>query len=280
MASADTVDAAFTGLTLAAAFSLASFYDRRNDDGARDAAYVCVECGHDLGAPLTRANKIGQITLTRCGRCRAVADKYVEHEHVAVALSLVLHRAPAYRHLLFNSRRWGGAAAPWRLAHCAAVAASWLAASLETDRALGPLLGACAAQHAALVATVVGLVPRADDERGATAEARAAAAAARARRVSVAVAVPCLGQLLIAVLAMFEEDPRAPALLIRLLTCTSQFQAVSAASRCARRPRAVALALCAGLACSFAVSCALAPGRRFVWPGWAQACLGFGLGAG
>ena len=112
MASADTVDAAFTGLTLAAAFSLASFYDRRGGGGARDAAYVCVECGHDLGAPLMRANKIGQVTLTRCGRCRAVADKYVEHEHVAVALSLVLHRTQAYRHLLFNSPRWGGAAAP------------------------------------------------------------------------------------------------------------------------------------------------------------------------
>ena len=74
MASADTVDAAFTGLTLAAAFSLASFYDRRNDDGARDAAYVCVECGHDLGAPLTRANKIGQVTLTRCNIYQSVAD--------------------------------------------------------------------------------------------------------------------------------------------------------------------------------------------------------------
>ena len=129
MASADTVDAAFTGLTLAAAFSLASFYDRRGGGGARDAAYVCVECGHDLGAPLTRANKIGQVTLTRCGRCRAVADKYVEHEHVAVALSLVLHRTQAYRHLLFNSPRWGGAAAPWRAAHCAAVTAAWLASA-------------------------------------------------------------------------------------------------------------------------------------------------------
>ena len=89
-----------------------------------------------------------------------------------------------------------------------------------------------------------------------------------------------VGQLGIAVLAMFEEDPRAPALLIRLLTCTSQYQAVSAAARCAR-PRAVALALCAGLACSFAVSRALAPGPRGVWSGWGQAwLLDLGLGAG
>ena len=106
MDAAGTVDAAVTGLTLAAAFSLASVYDRRAGDDAREPAFVCVECGHDLGAPLTRANKIGQVTLTRCGHCHAVADKYVEHEHVAVALSLVLHRAPAYRHLLFNSRQW------------------------------------------------------------------------------------------------------------------------------------------------------------------------------
>lgn len=40
--------------------------------------------------------------LTRCSHCGRVADKYIEFELLLVLIDIVLHRKPAYRHLLFN----------------------------------------------------------------------------------------------------------------------------------------------------------------------------------
>jgi hypothetical protein len=40
--------------------------------------------------------------LTRCSQCGQVADKYIEFELVLVLLDILLHRKPAYRHLMYN----------------------------------------------------------------------------------------------------------------------------------------------------------------------------------
>ncbi len=40
--------------------------------------------------------------LTRCSCCGQVADKYIEFELVLVIIDVLLHRKPAYRHLMYN----------------------------------------------------------------------------------------------------------------------------------------------------------------------------------
>ena len=42
------------------------------------------------------------IRLTRCSECTKVADKYVEHELILVFIDIILHRRPAFRHLIYN----------------------------------------------------------------------------------------------------------------------------------------------------------------------------------
>eukprot|EP01035_Chromulina_nebulosa_P028803 gene28803-38083_t len=85
--------------------------------------FLCVECGEtfveslfveydfqdrskERGKTLTGSN----IRLVRCsgnkcsgGKAQAqVADKYVEYEMILVLIDVILHRIPAFRHLLFN----------------------------------------------------------------------------------------------------------------------------------------------------------------------------------
>ncbi|CAN0418567.1 unnamed protein product, partial [Phaeothamnion confervicola] len=62
---------------------------------------ICVECGHAV-PQLYKQYSEGNIRLARCDACGSVADKYIEYEFVLIAIDLVLHRAEAYRHLLFN----------------------------------------------------------------------------------------------------------------------------------------------------------------------------------
>ena len=62
---------------------------------------TCVECG----APVPCAYVVygeGNVRLTVCATCGAVADRYVELEGVLVFIDVVLHRVPAYRHLLLK----------------------------------------------------------------------------------------------------------------------------------------------------------------------------------
>ena len=42
------------------------------------------------------------LRLTRCPECGQVTDKYIEYELLLVLIDIVLHRMPAFRHLLFN----------------------------------------------------------------------------------------------------------------------------------------------------------------------------------
>lgn len=44
--------------------------------------------------------------LTRCKRCGQVADKYVEYELMLVLIDIILHRRPAFRHLMYNRYSW------------------------------------------------------------------------------------------------------------------------------------------------------------------------------
>eukprot|EP01062_Namystynia_karyoxenos_P044868 TRINITY_DN3313_c0_g2_i1.p1 TRINITY_DN3313_c0_g2~~TRINITY_DN3313_c0_g2_i1.p1 ORF type:complete len:305 (+),score=110.04 TRINITY_DN3313_c0_g2_i1:68-916(+) len=81
--------------------------------------FVCVSCGDGVPA-LSRFEK-GHHTLVRCGACGAVADPYVEHDIIIVLLDLLLLRAAALRHVLYNRTQLcrGG----WRLGAAAPVAA-------------------------------------------------------------------------------------------------------------------------------------------------------------
>lgn len=46
----------------------------------------------------------GNIRLTNCTHCGAVADPYIEYETVLILLDLVGQRRQSYRHLLYNTQ--------------------------------------------------------------------------------------------------------------------------------------------------------------------------------
>ncbi|KAF4712448.1 sterol homeostasis protein, partial [Perkinsus olseni] len=62
---------------------------------------ICVECGQVVKS-LFREYSRGNIRLTHCPNCGAIADKYIELEIQLVFVDLILHRSQAYRHILFN----------------------------------------------------------------------------------------------------------------------------------------------------------------------------------
>lgn len=62
---------------------------------------VCVECGEVVESLYVEFSE-GNIRLTRCSMCSNVADKYIEYELILVLIDIILHRRPAFRHLLFN----------------------------------------------------------------------------------------------------------------------------------------------------------------------------------
>ena len=64
---------------------------------------ICVECMCDENSSLYKKYSEGNLRLTRCIRCGSFVDRYVEYDGVLIVLDLVLHKNPAYRHLLFNS---------------------------------------------------------------------------------------------------------------------------------------------------------------------------------
>ena len=63
---------------------------------------VCVECASPV-PHLWREVSPGNIRLTNCTHCGAVADPYIEYEVVLVVLDLLGQRKQSYRHLLYNT---------------------------------------------------------------------------------------------------------------------------------------------------------------------------------
>jgi len=63
---------------------------------------VCVECG--VKAPVAyRWYTESAVKLVQCENCGENVDKYVEFDGVLVSLDVLLHRKPAFRHVLFNA---------------------------------------------------------------------------------------------------------------------------------------------------------------------------------
>ena len=62
---------------------------------------VCVECGKEAQEAYKELRG-GIIRLSHCEACTKVVDKYVEYDAVLIILDILLHKAQAYRHLLFN----------------------------------------------------------------------------------------------------------------------------------------------------------------------------------
>ena len=67
------------------------------------AMLVCVTCGSPV-PHLWREVSPGNIRLTNCSHCGAVADPYIEYETILVLLDLAGQRKEAYRHLLYNTQ--------------------------------------------------------------------------------------------------------------------------------------------------------------------------------
>ena len=64
---------------------------------------VCCECGVTLPTPAPiELDSLRQPRLVKCARCGSVADKYWSHDFLMVLVDVLLHRPPAYRHLLRN----------------------------------------------------------------------------------------------------------------------------------------------------------------------------------
>ena len=64
--------------------------------------YRCVECGAPVDALLRKTN--GMDVLVKCDRCGGAADPFIEHDDVHLCISVILLRAAAWRHLVFNSK--------------------------------------------------------------------------------------------------------------------------------------------------------------------------------
>ncbi|KAI9164497.1 sterol homeostasis protein [Blastocladiella emersonii ATCC 22665] len=62
---------------------------------------VCIECGAPVDRLFTEYSP-GNIRLEQCPACSAFADAYLERDAVLVFVDVLLHRAPAFRHVLFN----------------------------------------------------------------------------------------------------------------------------------------------------------------------------------
>ncbi|CAN8248140.1 unnamed protein product [Cochlearia groenlandica] len=61
----------------------------------------CVECGHIVKSLFIQYSA-GNFRLIKCENCEQVADEYIECEIMIIFIDLVLHKAKAYRHLLYN----------------------------------------------------------------------------------------------------------------------------------------------------------------------------------
>ncbi|XP_057550904.1 protein ARV 2 [Amaranthus tricolor] len=64
----------------------------------------CVKCGQGVEKLYIQYSP-GNIRLLKCSNCKSVADEYIECEVMILIIDLILHKPPAYRHLLFNLLR-------------------------------------------------------------------------------------------------------------------------------------------------------------------------------
>lgn len=65
--------------------------------------YICVECGAN-SSTLYKQFKNGIMKLSQCTKCSKTVDMYTEYDKVLLLLDLLLHKAKAFRHLLFNQK--------------------------------------------------------------------------------------------------------------------------------------------------------------------------------
>lgn len=63
-------------------------------------SFLCIQCL----TPSKTLYKVSGISvkLTRCSKCEAVIDPYIERELLLVAMDIILHRKEAMRHLIFH----------------------------------------------------------------------------------------------------------------------------------------------------------------------------------
>ncbi|CAH0397249.1 unnamed protein product [Chilo suppressalis] len=64
--------------------------------------FKCVNCGEPAAA-LFKTYGPSVTKLTKCVKCKAVVDKYVEYDPVIVMIDLVLMSKEAQRHILYNT---------------------------------------------------------------------------------------------------------------------------------------------------------------------------------
>lgn len=69
--------------------------------GGLERSMCCVHCGTAVNEVYVQYSP-GNIRLTKCAKCKCVADEYVECEMMIVLIDLILHKPEAYRHLFFN----------------------------------------------------------------------------------------------------------------------------------------------------------------------------------
>lgn len=76
---------------------------KSSEDDNQGRKIICVECGKEA-LQAYKQLRGGIIRLSHCEACSSVVDKYVEYDSVLIILDILLHKAQAYRHLLFNRR--------------------------------------------------------------------------------------------------------------------------------------------------------------------------------
>jgi uncharacterized membrane protein len=66
---------------------------------------VCASCGTEQPGAVSSVVWFSEtsVTLAKCGHCGQPLDAYVEYEPALVSIDLMLHRVPAYRHVIRNS---------------------------------------------------------------------------------------------------------------------------------------------------------------------------------
>lgn len=64
-------------------------------------SYVCIQCGEAVQTLYMEYSE-NNFRLTRCKKCGQVADKYVEYELMLVLIDIIMHRRPAFCHLMYN----------------------------------------------------------------------------------------------------------------------------------------------------------------------------------
>jgi transcription elongation factor Elf1 len=63
--------------------------------------YRCIECSHPTPQIYVEYGK-GNIRLMQCENCGKFCDKYVEFDLTILFIDMILLKATAYRHLVYN----------------------------------------------------------------------------------------------------------------------------------------------------------------------------------